>query len=73
MTQAWAAALRAAGYDGLVAPLRHDSGASSTVALFGRQGARARLAGWAQRTTHLTDRALLAEVAVFGTGVLDRP
>jgi RES domain len=51
--QAWAAALRACGFKGLLATARHDpTAAARNVALFGRAGARTRLSGWRTKWGH---------------------
>jgi len=73
--QAWAAALRACGFKGLVATARHDPTASAlNVALFGRAGARTRPSGWHTEVGPLiSNAALMNEVAQFGTGILTRP
>ncbi|WP_298802240.1 RES family NAD+ phosphorylase [uncultured Pseudokineococcus sp.] len=75
LPQRWARAVRAAGFPGLVAPVRHDPTARAlAVVLFGAAGPRQRLRGWRSRVTPLVeDTDLLAELRPYGTGVQDRP
>ncbi len=74
-TQGWAAALHKAGFAGISGTVRHDpTHVARTVAIFGRAGPRARVAGWRSRTAPVvSDIALLSELAPFGTGVAGRP
>ncbi len=75
LTHRWAHALRDAGFGGISGTVRHDpTHAARTVAVFGRAGPRSRVAGWRGRSTPLVgDTVLSAELAPFGTGVVDRP
>lgn len=75
LPRAWAAAVHSAGWTGLSAACRHDpSQTAHTVGLFGRAGARTRLAGWrTQRLSPVDDRQLWRELAPFGVEVAAVP
>lgn len=60
--QAWARALRAHGFAGLVARCRHDPGLTArTFAVFGPSGVSARRAGWVTRRGAVLDDPKLVE------------
>ena len=65
LPQAWARALRAQGFDGLVGLCRHDPSLTArNLAVFGPSGVTARRAGWTtRRSALLGDPQLAAELA----------
>jgi hypothetical protein len=73
--QAWAQALRSAGFAGLVGICRHDPSLTArNVAIFGPTGVTARRTGWTvRRSAVLDDRQLAAERAELGVHVAAVP
>lgn len=72
LPQRWAAALDAAGFDGVAYRARHDpSGRGTSVALFGRAGERT---SWRRGRAQRISTALLARLrSEFGVAVADVP
>lgn len=75
LPHAWAAALRTAGFAGLVARCRHDPSLTArSIAVFGPAGAHGRRRGWRVARTRLeVDAELATELGRLGVRISRRP
>ena len=75
LPQQWAAALHAAGFQGVVGSCSHDpTSRALNVAVFGPAGAATTVEGWTTATGRVEqDRALLAELAPYGVRIVPVP